>query len=316
MGKKPQWSYWQGGGKPKRGGDWWDSASYGSWAKAQDWEDYPTYTRAPAQKPSSVAEAAKEPTPAAGLVKAVQRLVTVARKAEVKTRKATEDREHIEQEWVRFQADLKKKFIKAREQYRQDSAKADQQLAECQEAQAIAFSELQEAMANPDKLVVKQAEPTLPAADPEWDALLGGAEDSDEEMTTAAVEHVRNRLREVMATTPPRRPAVPPLSPVKVSSGQRRATTTPLLEAMVAGKEAPGFGVEPDATVASDPYLTSPSARRSMPSLSPTRRRSRSSSRRTPIKQQGKAPTRAAATPSLGSKLEAARAGMTQIHSI
>ncbi|CAE6939333.1 Pol [Symbiodinium sp. CCMP2592] len=220
MGKKPQWGQWNESGKSRRGGGW---------------------------QANSTSPAA---TSCGGLVKAVQRLVTVARKAEVRTRKATEDCERIEAEWAQFQDELKKKFIKGREQHRQDSMKAKQTLEECQGAQTTAFAELQEAMANPEKIMEPRTQAPPPEVDLEWDALLQGTEDSDEEMTSAAVEQVRSRLREVVASTPPRRPTVAPLTPLKTSTAPRKASTTPLLEAMVAGKE--DFGAYPIAVTCAE----------------------------------------------------------------
>ena len=151
----------------------------------------------PAKKP-------KTETAAVGLVKAVQRLVTAARKAKVRMRKLAAEQEQIEANWTQFQQDLRAKFVKGRENYKADKEKVTQALVESENAQARAFQE-QEAMNNPGSLVERK-EPELPAAiAQEWEALLG-AEDSDEEMTQAALEAVRQKMKEALGApmTPPR----------------------------------------------------------------------------------------------------------------
>eukprot|EP00439_Symbiodinium_sp_Y106_P030958 s8606_g3.t1 len=93
---KRQWTQWKGSGKASYGGGWQqESASYwGDGSDGREDSEYPTYshatTSAPARPP---VEKPRTETAAAGLVKAVQRLVTAARKAEVRTRKLAEEQE-------------------------------------------------------------------------------------------------------------------------------------------------------------------------------------------------------------------------------
>ena len=162
MGKK-QWAQWKGSGKASYGGGWqqesaahWGDGSYG-------WEDpqYPTYSHAASSAPARPpVEKPRTETAAAGLVRAVQRLLTTARKAEVKMRKLAEEQENIEANWSQFQQDLRAKFVRARETYKADKEKIAQALAESENAQTRAFQELQEAMNNPGS-PVERKEPEL-----------------------------------------------------------------------------------------------------------------------------------------------------------
>ena len=131
--------------------------------------------------------------------------MTAARKAEVRARKLAEEKEQVEAGWAQFQQDLRARFMKGRERYRADMNKVTQALVESEAAQTQAFQELQEAMNNPEQLV-EQKEVEVPAViDQEWESLLG-AEDSDEEMTQAALEAVRQKMKEALGApmTPPR----------------------------------------------------------------------------------------------------------------
>ena len=306
MGKK-QWAQWKGSGKASYGGGWqqesaahWGDGSYG-------WEDpqYPTYSHAASSAPARPpVEKPRTETAAAGLVRAVQRLLTTARKAEVKTRKLAEEQEKIEANWSQFQQDLRAKFVRARETYKADKEKIAQALAESENAQTRAFQELQEAMNNPGS-PVERKEPELPAAiAKEWEALLG-EDDSDEEMTQAAIETVPQRMKDALGA--PRTPMTPP----STSAAPRRASTTPLLAAMTTGSSPPGFGA--DGAVVSavgDPYQTSPTMRMSLPSPPvppPGRARSRSVTRRTPIKEVGKTPKKMETGGALSKRLEERR---------
>ncbi|CAE7221512.1 unnamed protein product, partial [Symbiodinium sp. CCMP2592] len=312
MGKK-SWTYWNGGFKSRRGGEWQQPSSSGKWEQEYGWDDqgYPSYTRStgsgqPRMPPQ---EKPKEKSEAAGLVQAIQRMVTTARKAEVKARKLCEEKEQIEENWKAFQADMKKKFVRAHELYVKDTERIDLAISDGQAAQASAFQELQEAMAHPERLTVPSVAPAPQEANKAWDALLGDIEDSDEEMANTVVAHVQEKLRKVMATTPPRqRPRVAPLTPLQTEKAPKRATSTPLVDAMVGNHSPPGFGESPLGTpVLNDPYQTSPTTRLAMPSPPTTRTRSRSITRRTPIKEKGREPSRQRPSGGLSGKLEAAR---------
>ncbi|CAE7035520.1 unnamed protein product, partial [Symbiodinium sp. CCMP2592] len=86
-------------------------------------------------------------------------------------------------------------------------------------------------------------------------------------------------------------------------------TTTPLLAAMMKGSGPADFGAEPAAEVAKDPYMASPTTSLHLPSMGAAKRtRSRSVSRRTPVKEQGRKPQAKPPTgPTLGEKLAEAR---------
>ena len=133
-------------------------------------------------------------------------------------------------------------------------------------------------------------------------------------MTQAAIETVPQRMKDALGAprTPPRaRPTVMPMTPPSTSAAPRRASTTPLLAAMTTGSSPPGFGA--DGAVVSavgDPYQTSPTMRMSLPSPPvppPGRARSRSVTRRTPIKEVGKTPKKMETGGALSKRLEERR---------
>ena len=172
-------------------------------------------------------------------------------------------------------------------------------------------------MNNPGSLVERK-EPELPAAiAKEWEALLG-EDDSDEEMTQAAIETVRQRMKDALGAprTPPRaRPTAMPMTPPSASAAPRRVSTTPLLAAMTTGNSPPGFGAAgAGMNAVGDPYQTSPTMRMSLPSPPvppPGRARSRSVTRRTPIKEVGKTPKNMETGGALSKRLEERRRTQT-----
>ena len=138
------------------------------------------------------------------------------------------------------------------------------------------------------------------------------------EVKTRKLEEDREKIEKAWTellgapSTPPRsRLTAAPLTPPQATAAARRGTATSMLEVMVAGKGPPGFGPLP-ASAASDPDLASPTARLAMPS--PPRTRSRSLSRRTPVKAVGREPrNKLTHGPSLGQKLSEARAGTIEV---
>ena len=312
MGKKanqPQSKPWASGRQWRgHGGGWSDagySGHYGGWGQessyGHSWEadDYPSYAGVRASGSGSThtpqENLAKEPSAGAVLVRGVQRLVTVARKAEVKTRKVSEERQAADQKWAKFQEDLKAKFIKARESYMKDVARLNEEMAVCADAQKKAFSELQEAMNNPQLIIAPPVRNDKEATDA-WASLMGSIEDSDDDMAETTVACVQRSMQALMSdgggTPPPRlRPLQPPSTPPKSNQAPKKASATPMLEAMLAGADPPGFGRDGAAPARTDPYIMSPTTRAGLPMTPERAGRSRSRVPRTPVKELGKKPT-------------------------
>ena len=58
-----------------------------------------------------------EPNVGGDMVRGIQRLVTTARKAEIKARKTEEEREAMESRWKCYQEELQAAFVKERNRY-------------------------------------------------------------------------------------------------------------------------------------------------------------------------------------------------------
>ena len=314
-GKQAKSWGWKGEQWPNKYGedpDSWrqPSSSRGRW---EDWRQqrrvpeepaFPTYTMMSSAGSRSTrdqdeAENDRPLTKKMGLAKGYQRLVTVARKAEVRMRKAEEDMEAAKQCWKTFQDKLQQAYVKERLRHRQDLERLEEEIAQQEKAQRDAFRDLQAAIANPASL--KDERPAELPEDilTEWGKLLEGCDDEDVDMKDIEetfTEKLSKQLQEVLEPpprTPQRRgtdrtaPRTPPCVAEKDGRGQRQSLDRFLAKAAAVALQRQKEQQEERETaeVINDPYMTSPSANVGQPSPP---QRAKSGTPSVPIKLKGR----------------------------
>ena len=230
MGRRQQWNNEAGWKKQQGYGGWQPSytggASYrGQHGEWEGWEPpargsryqedkprFPSYTAmeldsAPSKAPTGSKEEAALPLRPGDLVRGIQKYVTAARKAEMRTRKATEAREHILARWHKYQEELQATFVQERNNYKKDLLKNQEELDRLQDAQREAFQELKNAFDNPETMMEKPETEPNEEATADWERLLQACEEEDVDMTEAMAEKLGNSLRAFLGDRPPKTPA-------------------------------------------------------------------------------------------------------------
>ncbi|CAE7899283.1 unnamed protein product [Symbiodinium sp. KB8] len=246
------------------------------------------------------------------LVRGIQKYVTAARKAEVKTRKATEERELILARWHKYQAELQATFVQERNNFKKDLMKNQEELDRLQAAQMTAFQDLKDAFDNPETMMAKPETSPPEDAVADWEQLLQTCEDEDVDMTEAMAERLGQSLRAFLANRAPRTPARRRVETEEKSTPPRPRGTTrrsplPTLDEFMESslgiaRKNKTARVDEKAEEVGDPYLLSPSNRPpTMPSPGArSTSRPRGSTPRVPIKLKGRL---AAPSPKPGSAL-------------
>ena len=274
-------SSWQSAGGQqwdRRQKDAWDAWQKGS-KQQEEGPTFPSYTAMDLESPAIDKAGTAEKDPAAvrpgDLVRGIQKFVTAARKAEIKARKAEEEREAILGRWQRYQAKLQAAFIKERETYKRDLQKNQAELDKLREAQQDAFMDLKEAFSNPQSLLPKPAEAISVEAAEEWTQLLQGCDEEDVEMTDDIAEKLGRSLKEFLASrmeaTPTRRSTKSDIKMTPPRPERKRKSPLPTLDEFM--EESMGFTRKSGAQTSreppvptDDPYMTSPSRNTVMPS--------------------------------------------------
>ncbi|CAE6930495.1 unnamed protein product, partial [Symbiodinium sp. CCMP2456] len=337
-------------GRQQQGSSWrnqqWagDNGSYG-WrqqlsSSAQAWDrewtqprrakdeepSFPSYAMMEAEDDSAKPGPARSEEPRGGqrveLAKGYQKLVTVVRRAEVKLRKATEEREAAQARWHKFQDKLQQAFIKERGQFKKDMARLDEEIEQQQALQADALQELQTAIANPELLTKEAPSKAVIPEDAleEWQNLLDKCDgEQDEEMAEDAARRLGRQLQELLGrhmSTPPRRqttstPRTPPCPTTSTTRGAMKSLDRFMDKALAVAKhqqEAAYLGIT-GASVTQDPYVTSPGTSNGTAIMEESTRRARGSTPRTGIKMKSRAPLPSPKPgTNLAEKLEQARA--------
>ena len=243
-------------------------------------------------------------------VRGIQRFVTVARKPEIRVRKAQEEREAILGRWHKFQTELQAAFVKERELFKKDLQRNQDEMDKLDEAQRGAFEDLQKAFSSPATLKAKATTQPNEEAIQEWQKLLEGCEEEpDVDMTVAMAETLGAHLREYLAAkTPDRRKKAKEetVTPPRPEQGRPGAGSSKAWDAFM--EMAGGFArrstvpdVDTGEGIPTDPYMTSPSRNTLMPEPETrTPSRTRPKSQRTPVKLLGRRP---APSPKPGSAL-------------
>ena len=328
-GKQHKAWEWKGEQWPSRrgeGSDSWrqSSSSQGKWddwrqpRRAVEEPEFPTYTMMStagsrhARDPDD-AEGDRPMNKQAGLAKGYQRLVTAARKAEVRIRKVQEDMEAAKQCWKMFQDKLQKAFVKERLRHKQDLEKLEDELAQQEQAQLEAFRDLQAAIANPASLQTGRQAEVPEDIYAEWGRLLQSCDQEDDEMMDveeAFTEKLSRQLQQVLEPAPrtPTRsradraaPRTPPCPAGKEDRGTReslsRFVDKAMAMAMQRQQEQQAQMEQP--TPVDDPYMTSPSANVGLPTPP---HRAKATTPRIGIKLKGRQPV---PSPKPGSTLAA-----------
>ena len=289
-GKQHKAWEWKGEQWPSRrgeGSDSWRQPS-SSQSRWDDWRpsrraveepEFPTYTMMSTAgsrhaRELEDAEGDRPVTKKAGLAKGYQRLVTAARKAEVRIRKVQEDMEEAKICWKMFQDKLQKVFVKERLRHKQDLEKLEDELAQQEQAQLEAFRDLQAAIANPASLQTGRQEEVPEDIYAEWGRLLQTCDQENDEMMDVEetfTEKLSRQLQQVLEPaprTPPKSradraaPRTPPCPSGTEDRGTRESLSRFLDKAMVLAlqrQQEQQAQTEQPAPV-DDPYMTSPSA--------------------------------------------------------
>ncbi|CAE7247342.1 hypothetical protein AK812_SmicGene11060 [Symbiodinium microadriaticum] len=138
-------------------------------------------------------------------VRGIQRFVTVARKAEIRVRKAQEEREAILGRWDKFQNELQATFVKERELFKKDLQRNQEELNKLDEAQRGAFEDLQKAFSSPATMKSKPAAQPNQDALQEWQSVLEACEEEPDVEMTAAMAEALGAHDDLEAKTPARR---------------------------------------------------------------------------------------------------------------
>ena len=231
-------------------------------------------------KPSWEPEEAEEDKPIhrrAGLAKGYQRLLTVARRAEVKMRKAAEDMEAAKACWAAFQEKLQRAYVKEKLKHKQDIEKLEEEMEQQAAAQRDAFKALQEAIMNPSSMQAGQQEAPPPDMVEEWRQLMETCEHEGDDMDIdeTFAEKLNKQLQKVLHAgpkTPPRSstaraaPRTPPC-PAEGGGKPSRASLDRFMDAAItAAKQQMEKEQAERETAPDDPYLTSPSHHAGQPS--------------------------------------------------
>ena len=229
MGRGKQWgSKETGWGKQHGHGGWQQSGGNSYSGQYADWDtqDYrqkgsrrseekprfPSYAMmeldaAPSKEAAGPKAKDMDPLKPGDLVRGIQRFVTAARKAEVKTRKATEERELILARWHKYQAELQASFVQERANYKKDLMRNQEELERLQDAQRMAFQDLKDAFDNPEGMLTKPEQLPPEEAVAEWEHLLQACDDEDVDMTEAMAERLGQSLKALLAGSVPKTPA-------------------------------------------------------------------------------------------------------------
>ena len=237
--------------------------------------------------------------PSLEVAKGYQKMVSAARKAEVKMRKAMEEQEKTQVRWQKFQEKLQQAFVKERALYKKDLAKWEEEIEVQKGLQKDALLELKAAIANPEKLMAKATskEQVPEEAAEEWLQLLETCQDLDEEMTDAMAARLGKQLQRLLETpaTPSRTTrdgATRTPSCPKPPGGRVMASLDNLMDQAIKAakqkKEEVTYQGAKDV-VMQDPYVTSPGMGVEKPSAETTPKR-RTLTPRTAIKLKGRAP--------------------------
>ncbi|CAE7022108.1 unnamed protein product [Symbiodinium sp. CCMP2456] len=237
------------------------------------------------------------------LAKGYQKLVTVVRRAEVKLRKATEEREATQARWHKFQDKLQQAFIKERGQFKKDMSRLDDEIEQQQALQGEALQELQTAIANPGMLTKEVPSKAVIPEDAleDWQSLMDKCDgEEDEEMAEDMARRLGRQLQELLGrhlSTPPRRmttsaPRTPPCPTTRTTRGDMKSLDRFMDKALAVAKhqqEAAYLGAT-GAPVTQDPYVTSPGTSNGAAIMEESTRRARGSTPRTGIKMKSRAP--------------------------
>ena len=258
----------------------------------------------------------KAENPSLELAKSYQKMVSAARKAEVRMRKAMEEQERTQARWQKFQDKLQQAFIKERALYKKDLAKWDEEIELQRKLQKEALLELKSAIANPEKLKAAPAqnEQIPEEAAEEWLQLLESCNpDMEEEMSDAMAARLGRHLQNLLETptTPPRatKGGLARTSCPRPAPGRTTPSLDSFMDKAIAmarqKQEMASYQGEPDVTM-QDPYVTSPGMTVEKPSVESTTPRRRS---RTAIKLKGRVPVPSPRPGSaLAARLEKSRA--------
>ncbi|OLP90215.1 EH domain-containing protein 4 [Symbiodinium microadriaticum] len=305
-----QWSRDKGGGKgswkqqPSSSSQQWDR-SWSRWDYVdEDGPTFPSYSMMAAEPEGRRGGATAEEKiehPRLELAKGYQKMVSAARKAEVRMRKAMEEQEKTQARWQKFQDKLQQAFIKERALYKKDLAKWDEEIEQQRLQQKEALLELRAAIANPEKLKEKPvpSEEVPEEATEEWLQLLETCNDDlDEEMTEAVAARLGRQLQCLLETTstPPRttRSGIvrTPSCPRPAASRATTSLDSFMDKAISLAKqkqEVASYQGEPD-TIMKDPYVTSPGTGVEKPPVEEVTPKRRTVTPRTAIKLKGRAP--------------------------
>ncbi|CAE7398742.1 unnamed protein product, partial [Symbiodinium sp. CCMP2456] len=306
---------WQGQGgwrqQPSSSQQRWDWGR-SKWDKDEE-PEFPTYTMMAEDKHQKEAATGSEGSDGkkTGLAGGFQKLLTTARKTEVRMRKAEEERASAQARWQKFQEKLQRTFVKERLQFHKDMTRLDTELQELQESQRTAYQDLQTAIAHPETLMVAkpETEPIPSDIANEWDQLLAACDEpKDESMVEALAAQLGRKLQGILAPRTPARTTVargsPMTPPCTTRVGPRLAVDQMMEKAIAAARGATGH----EGELIADPYLTSPSTNTGRPSPVLETRKIKGSTPRQGIKLKGRRPI---PTPkrgtTLAAKLEAAR---------
>ena len=268
---------------------------------------FPAYNQVPMREapgPAWNRDAPVAPPEPAGELQVLQRVLTAARRAEVRVKKVAQEKDHLSIKWERFAEELKASYVKEKQRFLKDldrNAKEMQDALTAQESARAAVRRSWEQVALGEEPVKPEAKST--SADQEWTAM-------QREWEAERAADLDGVLQRAMGAPPPSG-----LTPPHPRMRHPRSPT-----------EAPKETTEPSAETAdvdmadAPPNFGSATATSVTPKASPRHPGQRAPGPRTPtstapprsgIKDATKeAPEKAASGLSLGEKLEQKRIAM------